>query len=33
MKYQDGPRFDSQFYHGDFPLKGKIPNVTMDWVV
>jgi hypothetical protein len=28
-----GPGFDSRFYHGDFSLKGKIPMVTMVWVV
>jgi hypothetical protein len=28
-----GPGFDSWFCHGDFSLKGKIPMVTMVWVV
>jgi hypothetical protein len=28
-----GPGFDSRFYHRDFSLKGKIPMVTMVWVV
>jgi hypothetical protein len=28
-----GPGFDSQFYHGNFPLEGRIPVVTMVWVV
>jgi hypothetical protein len=28
-----GPGFDSRFCHGDFSLKGKIPVVTMVWVV
>jgi hypothetical protein len=28
-----GHGFDSWFYHGDFSLKGKIPMVTMVWVV
>ena len=28
-----GPGFDSQLYHGDFPCGGRIPVVTMVWVV
>jgi hypothetical protein len=28
-----GPGFDSQFCHGDFSLKGKIPLATLVWVV
>jgi hypothetical protein len=28
-----GHGFDSRFYHGDFSLKGKIPMVTIVWVV
>jgi hypothetical protein len=28
-----GPGFDSRFYHGNFSLKGKLPMVTMVWVV
>jgi hypothetical protein len=28
-----GPRFDSRLHHGDFSFKGKIPIVTMVWVV
>jgi hypothetical protein len=27
------PGFDSRLYHGDISLKGKIPMVTMVWVV
>jgi hypothetical protein len=26
-------RFDSQLYHGNFPCRGRIPVVTMVWVV
>ena len=28
-----GPGFDSRLYHGDFPCGGRIPVVTMVWVV
>jgi hypothetical protein len=28
-----GPGFDSRSYHGDFSLTGKIPMVTIVWVV
>ena len=28
-----GPGFDSRFYHGNFSLQGKIPMVTMVWLV
>ena len=28
-----GPWFDSRLYHGDFPWGGRIPVVTMVWVV
>jgi hypothetical protein len=28
-----GPGFDSRFYHGDFSVKGKIPMMSMVWVV
>jgi hypothetical protein len=28
-----GPGFDSRFCHGNFPLWGRIPMVTMVWVV
>jgi hypothetical protein len=28
-----GPGFDYWFCHGDFSLKGKIPMVTMVWIV
>ena len=28
-----GPGFDSRLYHGDFPCRGRIPVVTMVWVV
>jgi hypothetical protein len=28
-----GPGFDSRFYHGNFPLQGRIPVVTMVRVV
>ena len=28
-----GPGFDSRLYHGNFPCGGRIPVVTMDWVV
>ena len=28
-----GPGFDSRLYHGDFPCCGRIPVVTMVWVV
>ena len=28
-----GPGLDSRFYHGNFSLQGKIPVVTMVWVV
>ena len=28
-----GPGFDSQLYHADFPCGGRIPVVTMVWVV
>ena len=28
-----GPEFDFRFYHGNFSLQGKIPVVTMVWVV
>ena len=28
-----GPGFDSRLYHGDFPCGGRVPDVTMVWVV
>ena len=28
-----GPGFDSRLYHGNFPRRGRIPVVTMVWVV
>ena len=28
-----GPGFDSRLYHGNFPCGGRIPVVTMVWVV
>ena len=28
-----GPGFDSRLYHGDFPCGGRIPVVTLVWVV
>ena len=31
--YSRGTGFDSRLYHGDFPCGGRIPVVTMVWVV